>query len=305
MILVVGDLLLDILLLPELKQSEQPAGMVARSGGSAANTAAWMAHLGCRVTFVGCVGNDGIGEVLREELRAEGVHTEVRMVDGMETGCVAVELDAHGERLMRSSRGANVALVPDDLRRAVYGNIWGVHLTGYGLLGMGGFALLEAAAEVARTHRAFLSFDPSSEGVIEALGRNRLLGELSQCGVDMLLPNVLEAAALTGRADASEAAAALGETVPMVVVKCSERGAVVFASGDLGHVPTQPVNPLDTTGAGDAFNAGMLAALRRGDELEDACRHGHEVAREAIGVYGGRPARRPEPNVRSVIIRGY
>jgi sugar/nucleoside kinase (ribokinase family) len=292
MMLVAGDLLLDVLLLPELTHSEQPAGMMARSGGSAANTAAWMARLGCPVTFVGCVGNDGIGDMLREELRAEGVRTEVRAVAGMETGCVAVELDVRGERLMRSSRGANVALVGDDVRRAVQGNVGWVHLTGYALLGVGGFALLEAAAEVARTHGAILSFDPSSEGVIAAFERTRLLRELEQCGVDLLLPNVLEAAALTGGMDASGAAEALAETIPTVVVKCSERGAVAVAAGELHHVPTEPVDPLDTTGAGDAFNAGLLAALRRGDALEDACRQGHAVAREAIGSYGGRPVRR-------------
>src|SRR5579872_2647674 len=53
MMVVVGDLLLDVLLLPELTHSEQPAGMLARSGGSAANTAAWMGHLGRPVVFVG------------------------------------------------------------------------------------------------------------------------------------------------------------------------------------------------------------------------------------------------------------
>ncbi len=96
MMLIAGDLLLDVLLLPELKHSEQPAGMLARSGGSAANTAAWMARLGSRVSFVGCVGDDGIGHILRQELIAEGVHAHIRTVHGIETGCVAVELDARG-----------------------------------------------------------------------------------------------------------------------------------------------------------------------------------------------------------------
>jgi ribokinase len=296
MMLVVGDLLLDVLLLSELKHSEQPAGMVARSGGSAANTAAWMQHLGCPVTFVGCVGDDSIGEMLRWELQDGGVETRVRIVDGLETGCVAVELDAHGERLMRSSRGANVALVADDVRGAVHRDVWGVHLTGYALLGVGGFGLLQAAAEVARAHGAILSFDPSSEGAIIALGRDRLLREMSQCGVDLLLPNVIEATTLTGRSDASEAAVILGEMVPTVVIKCSERGAIAFASRELLQVPTEPIDPLDTTGAGDAFNAGMLVALRRGAGLEECCKKGHAVAREVIGIYGGRPARHRQPH---------
>jgi 2-dehydro-3-deoxygluconokinase len=60
----------------------------------------------------------------------------------------------------------------------------------------------------------------------------------------------------------------------------------------LRQVPTEPVEPLETTGAGDSFNAGLLTALMRGDTLEDACRHGHTIAREAIQTYGGRPSRR-------------
>lgn len=292
MMVVVGDLLLDVLLLPELTHSEQPAGMLARSGGSAANTAAWMGHLGSPVMFVGCVGDDGIGDMLRAELRIESVETEVRSVPGMETGCVAVELDTRGERLMRSSRGANVALVAEDLLKVLPGRVTGVHLTGYALLGEGSFALLEAAAGVARAHRALLSFDPSSEGAIETLGRDRLLQALKACDLGLLLPNIVEAVALTHLEEPAEAAVALGDVAPMVVVKCSERGAMAFAGGELCRVPTEPIQPLDTTGAGDAFNAGLLAALMQNESLEEACRHGHTVARQVIQGYGGRPARR-------------
>ena len=294
MMLVVGDLLLDVLLLPELQHSEQPAGMLARSGGSAANTAAWIEYLGYPVRFVGCVGNDGIGHMLRAELRAGGVQTHVRVIDGLETGCVAVQLDDRGERLMRSSRGANVALAAEDLRRAVPADISGIHLTGYALLGVGGFDLLEAAGEVARSYGAPLSFDPSSEGVVRALGRERLLHEVTRCGVQVLLPNMPEARALTDEEDIPTAAIALGSTAPMIVIKCSERGAISFAEGEVRHFPTEPVKPLDTTGAGDAFNAGLLATLCRGGTLEDACKAGHVTARQAIESYGGRPPRPPD-----------
>jgi sugar/nucleoside kinase (ribokinase family) len=137
-----------------------------------------------------------------------------------------------------------------------------------------------------------LSFDPSSEGAIETLGRDRLLSALKQGGVGLLLPNIVEAVALTGQEDPAAAAVMLGDTAHAVVVKCGDRGAVTFAGDEAHQVPTEPILPLDTTGAGDAFNAGLLSALMRGDELENACSHGHVVAREAIQIYGGRPARR-------------
>lgn len=293
MMLVAGDLLLDVLLLPELRHSEQPAGMMARSGGSAANTAAWIEYLGYPVRFVGCVGDDPVGDMLRAELRAGGVQTSIRVIDGVDTGCVAVQLDGRGERLMRSSRGANVALAADDLLRAVpaAASVAGVHLTGYALLGVGGFDLLHAAGEVARSHGVPLSFDPSSEGVIHTLGRDRLLREVKRCGVQLLLPNMPEARALTDEEDIAQAAVVLGSSAPTIVVKCSERGAISFAAGEVQEYPTEPVTPLDTTGAGDAFNAGLLVALRRGGTLVEGCHLGHVTARRVIESYGGRPPR--------------
>ncbi len=289
--LVIGDLMLDVLLLPELKHEEQYGGMLARSGGSAANTAAWMAHLESDVTFVGCVGGDGVGKMLQDELSAEGVLVMVRSVQGMETGCVAVNLDGSGERLMRSSRGANVDLLPGDIVDAGLGApVNGVHITGYALLSTSGYALLDAAARIARDCGAVLSFDPSSVGAIVALGRRRLLDALSGCGAGLLLPNRIEAEALTGETDGRRAALALARVVPTVLVKHGADGAVFAANGEAREVPTQPVQPVDTTGAGDAFNAGALVALQRGDELYAACQFANEIARQVISAYGGRPA---------------
>ena len=292
MILSVGDVLLDILLLPQLQREEQRSGIAVRGGGSAANTAAWVEHLGYPVRFVGCVGGDPLGAMLAAELRAGGVQTAVRTVAGAETGCVAVEVTPAGERVMRSARGANEALSPEDIRRAVSPGVKGVHLTGYALLGPYGPELLEAAGQAARAAGALLSFDPSSQGVVNRFGE-RLLEEVERCGVDLLLPSRPEAEELTGETRVAKAAEQLASSARMVVITDGERPAVINAGGVTGEVPTQPVQPVDTTGAGDAFNAGVLVELLHGAALPEACRQGHRLAREVIFQYGGRPPGRP------------
>src|SRR5579884_2225628 len=98
MIAVIGDLLLDIFILSELQEAEQGEGIVLRGGGSAANTACWVAALGEPVTFVGCTGDDPRGIMLARELRDRGVTPWVRAIPRSETGAVAIEVSDSGER---------------------------------------------------------------------------------------------------------------------------------------------------------------------------------------------------------------
>lgn len=296
MILVAGDLLLDIFLLPELRAEEQAAGLLVRCGGSAANTAAWMARQGLEVRFVGCVGDDPMGKMLSAELLSHGVQTGTRIVAGAETGCVAVEVGGSGERVMRSSRGANMALSPDDLLCAASRDTVLVHLTGYALLGPFGLQLLRTAADIARSTGALLSFDPSSIGVINQVGPQSVMRELEQAGIGALLPNREEAIALVGGGSIESAAESLCSTVPTVIVKDGGYGALAAKHGSLTRVQTTPARALDTTGAGDAFNAGALSALLRRGTVTEACEEGHSLAARAISQYGGRPGTRfPRP----------
>jgi sugar/nucleoside kinase (ribokinase family) len=88
--------------------------------------------------------------------------------------------------------------------------------------------------------------------------------------VDIFLPNEDEACRISGKADAMSAVEALAQRVPMVVVKCGKRGAIVQRAGQCWLVPAESVRPVDTIGAGDSFDAGFLAAYLRG-EAPDAC----------------------------------
>lgn len=281
--------MLDVFLLSELQAEEQGSGLLLRPGGSAANTARHLAALGHEVVFVGVVGADSTGQVVQRILEESGVTARPRVAPGEETGAVAIEVTDNGERVMRSSRGANQLLEPADLEPLRALPLTWLHLTGYSLLGAPGLAILKAAGQLARETGAILSFDPSSVGVINRIGAAELLAALCRAGAALLLPNSAEATALSGQPDPIQAARALVRSVPWVVVSLGPEGACWARPGGGGAVATQPARPLDTTGAGDAFNAGVIDALSRGESLAGACTQGNLLARQVLGRWGGGP----------------
>jgi ribokinase len=288
-IVVAGDLMVDVFLLPALRAEEQHAGLLLRHGGSAANTATWLASLGRTVAFVGRVGADGPGEMLRSGLEGAGVVTRLSVSEHEETGCVAVEVMDEGERTMRSARGANVELAPDDIRAARDLSPEAVHITGYALLGPFGAGMLRAAADLARGSHARLSFDPSSLGVIRAFGAEELRRAIDEAGVDLLLPNLDEAMALAEAQDVETAILRLTSPRRTVIVKCGNRGSIALDENGLRELHTESAISIDTTGAGDAFNAGAIHARLTGVSSVEIAQQGNNVARRVIQQYGGRP----------------
>ena len=106
-------------------------------------------------------------------------------------------------------------------------------------------------------------------------------------GVDLLLPNTAELAALTGSPE-PESAKALLDVVGAVAVTAGSEGASWVDAGGVVTVPAEPVECVDSTGAGDAFDAGLLAARVRGESTVDCLRAGARLGARAVGVPGGR-----------------
>lgn len=235
--------------------SDRPAAIRSRGGGAGANVAAHLAQLGTRVALVGCVGDDAPGAGLAAELSAAGVELQLRTVPGAATGTIVSLVEPGGQRSMLADRGANLALRPDDVPAFATGQH--LHLSGYTLLDEGprsaGLAALHAALDAGCT----VSLDPASTGPLRRYGVDRWLADTA--GATLLLPNADEALLLTGCADAEAAARALARAHAVVAVSLGADGAL-WASGDvLLHRPAHPTDVVDTTGAGDAFAAGLLA----------------------------------------------
>lgn len=294
-VLVVGDLVTDVLVAhagPLAVGSDTDARISVGGGGQAANTAAWLAHAGARVMLIASVGNDHAGRERIAELVAAGVSCAVRAHPGTVTGSVVV-LSSADERTMITDRGAAQLLDPADVTAAVRHaqGATHLHLSGYPLLHAesrpGGLAALAAARERGLT----TSVDAASAEPLRQLGARAFLDLLS--GTDLLLCNADEAAVLAGTGTPEQQAAALTTVARNVVVKRGAGGAVwVSRGGVVRSVAGVRVPPLDPTGAGDAFAAGLLTAWCSGADPAAALAAGAALGAAAVQTNGARPPAR-------------
>jgi sugar/nucleoside kinase (ribokinase family) len=277
---VLGDVATDVVVVlagEPAPGSDRPASIRSRGGGAGANVAVHLAQLDTPVTLVGCVGDDSAGRGLVAELTAAGVRLALRIVPGAATGTIVSLVEPDGQRSMLADRGANLALRPDDVPAPGAGGH--LHLSGYTLLDPGPRAAGLAALEAAAAGGCTISVDPASTGPLTRYGVDRWLADTATA--TMLLPNADEARLLTGCADAADAARALAGRHEVVAVSLGADGAL-WASGDLlVHRPAHPTTVVDTTGAGDAFAAGLLAAWLRSPGLHPAAALDAGLARAA------------------------
>jgi sugar/nucleoside kinase (ribokinase family) len=268
-VVVVGDVATDVVVVlagEPAPSSDRPASIVTRGGGAAANVAAHLARLGLPVELAGCVGDDPSGTGLAAELAAAGVRLALRTVPGVPTGTIVSLVEPDGQRSMLADRAANLELAVGDVPLPERGGH--LYVSGYTLLDprprAAGLRALQDAAAAGCT----VSVDPASTGPLARYGVDRWLADTA--AATLLLPNADEARLLTGCRDAEDAARALAAHYPVVTVKLGPDGAL-WASGDvLVHRPAHPTTVVDTTGAGDAFAAGLLAAWLRSPDLDPA-----------------------------------
>jgi sugar/nucleoside kinase (ribokinase family) len=285
---VVGDIVTDVLAVHSGQLavgSDTPARVSLTGGGSAANTAAWLAATGTPVTLVGVVGEDVAGADRLAELAAAGVDCAVRRVAEAPTGTVVVL--SHGdERTMLCDRGANARLSTADVDRALAGapDAVHLHLSGYALFDGDSRPAARHALAAARRAGLTTSVDAASAGPLRRVGGADFLDWVR--GADLLLANLDEAVALVGVDDP----APLSAFVEHAVVKRGGRGAGwASAGGEPVEVPAQPARVVDVTGAGDAFAAGLLHAWLAGATALDALRAGTRLGARAVANAGARP----------------
>ena len=282
-IVVAGDVMADVVVAlsgPVAYGSDTPARIAHRGGGAAANLAVWLTRAGAPVHLVGRVGDDPAGRAVAEELRAAGVGGTLQVDGGLATGTCVVLVEPGGERSMLPDAGANAALAPTPLPPGAAH----LHVAGYALLRPGSRPAALALLAAARAAGVPVSVDPSSAAPLA-----RAPGFLEWvAGAALLLPNRAEAAVLAGTADVEAAARALTAHGGEVVVKLGAEGALWTDGATLLHVPATPVAAADSTGAGDAFAAGLLAALLRGAAPAEALAAGCALAGRAVARAGAR-----------------
>lgn len=284
-VLVVGEINPDIVVsdpqpAPVFGEVERFVESIAMTvGSSSAIFACGAARLGLRVAFFGVVGTDPFGRFMLDALRERDVDVSACLVDASLPTGASVILSSGADRAILTGRGSigsmNVDLVPEALvRRARH-----IH-SGHFYLQATSRARLPGFFARARALGITTSFDTNWDPAERWDGVDPMLP-----ACDLFFPNAAEARRLSGIDDVEEAARALARTGhagrpdsdsgPIVAVKLGTAGALACrADGSLVRVPAFPVNAVDTTGAGDSFNAGFLAAWLRGADLPECLRWG-------------------------------
>ena len=292
-IVVLGDLMLDVVLAPgrPLEHGTDVPGRVSLvQGGSAANTARWLGRLGARTSLIAAVGRDAAGRALVDVVRGDGVVTHVSRVAGARTGRIGVLVAPDGERSFVADRGAADLLAPGDLKAAWFARADAVHVPIYSLLGEPLGLAGRRAVELGREAHAMISVDLASIGPLLTIGRRAARTLIGDVSPDLLLATASEAEGLLGR----YAVEGLLELAPMAVVKRGAKGATLLArDGDdrlRFEVATEHLVATDTTGAGDAFDAGFLvgwftaraAGRSLAASLQRAALNGHRTAAKQL-----------------------
>ena len=274
---VVGDIVQDVVVFtqaPFAPGSDTPSRITWRRGGSAANVAAAAASL-TPTRFIGCVGDDPMGRQLASSL--PGVDVLLQTTVEAPTGTIAVVVGQDGERHMFPDRGANACLTALD--PAWLDGLAVLHATAYSLAGGTTAKTVTDSLRQAAAKGVVTSLDASSVALIEQIGASAFTDLVDDLAPALVFANAAEATAL-GWSEPSPTHQWL------VIVKDGGRPALVRTPRGAWTVPTTPLEASDTTGAGDAFAAGVLASIvNKGLTREDLQEIGEAQAVE-LGLAG-------------------
>ncbi len=266
--------------------SDTRAQISLQTGGAAANTAGWLAHLGEQATLIGSIGADPFGESVLAHLDRLGVVARLQRSADRPTGICVVIVDAHAERTMLPDPAANASFAAGSVPAGTWHAGGHFHLSGYTLLNPDTRDAGLAALRDARAAGMTCSLDPASAA---PLARDQGAFDRAWDALDIVLANAAEAHVLTGLGDPHAALAALAERVPWAVVKRGHDGALGRHGSQVASAPAPAVAVVDSTGAGDAFAAGFLASWVRGDPLAACLGEGCRTGGLAVARVGAAP----------------
>ncbi|MFB8772907.1 ribokinase [Streptomyces broussonetiae] len=277
-LLVVGsanaDLVIAVERRPDAGETVLGSDLAVHPGGKGANQAVAAARLGARTALLARVGDDAYGRLLLDSQRAAGVDTVGVLVGGAPTGVALITVDPSGDNSIVVSPGANGKLTPADVQAAASlfhaSRVVSTQLE----------IPLETVVAVVR------SLAPGSRFVLNPSPPRPLPGEvLGAC--DPLIVNEHEARVILGAACVSDAPGdwarlLLAKGPRSVVVTLGAEGALVASGEGVVHVPSVPVDTVDTTGAGDAFTAALAWRLGAGEPLARAAAYAARVGAAAV-----------------------
>lgn len=251
------------------------------SGGSAANTIHGLAHLGAHTGFIGKVGKDELGDLFSKDLEDNGIEPKLFRSE-TESGRAIALISPDSERTFATFLGAAVELSPEELNESLFNGYKYLHIEGYLIQN---HELLKRAFELASKKGMKVSLDLASFNVVE--DNLDFLKSFVKDYVDILFANEEEATAFTGK-DPEAALDELAELCEIAVVKVGKDGSFVKRGNEKVKIDPIKANPVDTTGAGDAYAAGFLYGLINGYSLDKCGYMGAVLAGKVIEVIGAK-----------------
>jgi ribokinase len=296
-VILLGDINIDILmaieLYPEPDGDAMASQVTLQVGGSVTNTAMVLAKLGVGVSLLGCIGADLWAEMALHALEELGINVDgVSQDQRYSTGLIFIPVTRRGERTMFSYRGANTHITPEQItERALAGARW-LHLSGYNFLDSPQREAAWRLAELARAAGLAISMDVGMEPALKASAEiERLLP-----GLDLLVLGFEEAHHLIGAVSEEDAIdRLLARGVRCIGFKLGKQGCMVAESDENAKVqrfelPAYSLPLADTTGAGDAFCAGMIFSRLHGLSLPSSGLLANSLGGLATTVWGAGPA---------------
>lgn len=268
-------------------------------GGDTLNTAIHLARMGKQVAFASALGSDALSTGLRTQWEAEGIDCSLLLTDpARSTGLYSISLDTQGERTFsywRSDSAARQMFAlsgsPQLIQSLGATNVLGFSLISLAILPNDGRQLLLDAARAVKDRGGTVVFDGNYRARLwPSQDEARHWRDLAIACATIGLPTLDDEVALGMPGDAALVSAHWQERgCPETVVKLGAAGCLL-SDGTLVPPPRQ-IDPVDTSGAGDAFNAGYIAARTGGLAPVEAALHGHRLAGWAIERAGAIPPR--------------
>jgi ribokinase len=252
-------------------------------GGSAANTIVGLSRLGVSAGYIGKVADDEAGRILMEDLTNENVNIKgVRTARGRSGACL-IMVDGKGNRGILVDPGVNDTISMADIDLELANKAKLIHFTSFAC--RDAETSFETQKELAASTSAEISLDPGTLYAERGMEALKIFIQKAR----VVLPSDHELTLMTGCRDIREGAEMLIDTgAKWVAVKRGEKGCYV-TDGTFGiELPPQKVDVVDTTGAGDAFNAGFIYSMVQGKDIETCGRIGNITASISITKRGAR-----------------
>jgi len=267
------------------------------AGGSAANTIHGLGMLGIKAGYIGVIGRDELGESFEQDICDAGVEPYLSR-SNTETGRAITLITPDSERTFATFLGAAIELSASGIRHLasdIFSNYDYLHIEGYLVQN---HDLIHAAVELAKANGLLVSLDLASYNVVEA--NLKFLTDIVIRHVDILFANEEEAQVFTGH-EPEKALHHISQFCEVAVVKTGESGSMVKSQEVVSEIGTIPVNPVDTTGAGDLYASGFLYGHSLGWPLEKCGEAGALLAGNIIEEIGAKMSGERWENIKKMV----